>query len=86
MATMRLPTRWASRERRASTAGIAALVGIAIPSASTRHAIVEAVPIVMQWPAERLIPASASRKSSADIIPQRTSSLNFHTCVPEPMS
>src|SRR2546427_669913 len=35
---------------RASTAGIAALPGMPTPSASTIEAIVEAVPMVMQWP------------------------------------
>ena len=35
---------------RVGTAGIAALPGSDMPSASTMLAIVEAVPIVMQWP------------------------------------
>ena len=65
---------------------MAALVGIAMPRASTRQAMVDAVPMVMQWPFDRLIPASASWKSASGMRPQRTSSLNFHTCVPEPIA
>src|SRR5258706_13378895 len=57
-----------------------------MPSASTMLAMVEAVPMVMQWPAERDMQASASMKSASDILPARTSSLNDHTLVPEPMS
>src|SRR5204863_1078477 len=66
--------------------GIAALPGMPMPSASTMLAMVEAVPIVMQWPAERDMQASASMKSASDILPARTSSLNDHTLVPEPIS
>ncbi len=49
-------------------------------------AMVEAVPMVMQWPAERDMQDSASMKSASDILPARTSSLNDHTLVPDPMS
>src|SRR5262245_40246590 len=59
---------------------------MAIPSASDIQAIVEAVPIVIQCPADRLMHDSASRKSLRAIAPERTSSLNFHTLVPEPIS
>ena len=45
---MRRPVIRASTLRRESTAGIAALVGSPMPSASTIDAIVDAVPIVMQ--------------------------------------
>ena len=48
MATIRLPASWATSKRRASTAGQDADPGICIPSASATHAIVDAVPIVMQ--------------------------------------
>ena len=48
IATMRRPAIRASTRRRESTAGIAALVGNPMPSASTIEAIVDAVPIVMQ--------------------------------------
>ena len=42
----------AAAARRASTAGIAALPGSDMPSASTTAAMVEAVPISLQWPAD----------------------------------
>ncbi len=57
-----------------------------MPSASAMLAMVEAVPMVMQWPWLRDWPASASKKSSQVFWPPRTSSENFHTIVPEPMS
>src|SRR5580698_10800277 len=50
------------------------------------HAIVEAVPIVLQVPAERDMPASADMNSCSVILPALTCSLNCHTTVPEPMS
>ena len=46
-----------------------------MPSASTMLAMVEAVPMVMQWPAERDMQASASMNSSSVMLPARTSSL-----------
>src|SRR5438270_2433041 len=49
------------------------------------HAIVEAVPITMQCPAEHDIHDSASMKSSQLILPARTSSLIVHTFVPDPI-
>ena len=61
ISTMRLPARCPKRLRRASGPGIAAPLGSVSPTASTMQAIVEAVPMVMQWPSEREIPASASR-------------------------
>ena len=62
-----------------------AFCGIPMPSASTMQAIVEAVPMVMQWPAERDMQDSASIKSAQLILPARTSSLICHTAVPDPM-
>src|SRR5215468_8842525 len=64
---------------------MAAFIGNPIPIASTTLAIVEAVPIVIQWPAERLMQLSASWKSHNGIAPLRTSSLNFQTAVPDPI-
>ena len=55
-----------------------------MPSASTMLAMVEAVPIVLQDPAERDIEASASTNSSAVISPAFTASENFQRWVPEP--
>ena len=76
---------WASALRRESAAGMAALVGSAMPSDSDMLAIVDAVPIVMQWPTERDMHASASMNSRIDMSPARTMSSNFHTWVPEPI-
>ena len=49
-------------------------------------AIVDAVPIVMQWPCERCMQLSASWNSSSVILPARSSSRHRQTSVPEPMS
>ena len=86
MSTMRRPENRQSTLRRESTAGIAALVGKPMPRASTIDAIVDAVPIVMQWPAERDMHASASVRSASFISPVFSISVNFQTWVPEPMS
>ena len=86
ISTMRRPVSRASTLRRESTAGIAALVGSAMPSASTIDAIVDAVPIVMQWPAERDMHDSTSAMSDSCISPVFSIAVNFQTCVPEPMS
>ena len=48
-------------------------------------AMVEAVPIVMQWPAERDMALSAAMKSRTEMTPARTSSDSLQTSVPEPM-
>ena len=56
-----------------------------MPRASTMHAMVEAVPIVIQWPAERDMQDSASAKSSQLMFPARTSSLICQTLVPDPI-
>jgi len=86
ISTMRAPDRCASTWRRASTAGIAALCGRLVPSASAMQAIVDAVPIVLQVPAERDMPASAARNSLSLSVPALTCSDSRHTAVPEPMS
>ena len=72
--------------RRESGAGIAAFCGRLRPSASTCVAIVEAVPMTMQTPVERLMLVCASMKLSRLMRPARISSLKRHTSVPEPMS
>ena len=69
------PAASATCERRESTAGIAAAPGSVRPSASVTHAIVEAVPIVMQWPFERDIEFSISTNSVSVMRPARRSSL-----------
>jgi len=68
------PADSATCARRESTAGIAAAPGSVSPSASVTHAIVEAVPIVMQWPFERDIAFSISSNSTSVIRPARSSS------------
>ena len=55
-----------------------------MPSASAMHAIVDAVPIVLQCPLLRIVADSESRKASGDSVPARTSSLSCHTDVPQP--
>src|SRR5581483_12259937 len=76
----------ASTLRRASGAGIAAFPGSPTPSVSTMLAMVEAVPIVLQWPCERDMHDSASKKSSRESLPARTISDICQTPVPEPRS
>ena len=49
-------------------------------------AMVEAVPMVMQWPFERCMHDSAATNSSIGISPARTFSDICHTPVPEPRS
>jgi len=48
-------------------------------------AIVEAVPIVLQWPLLRIIADSLCRRSSSVISLARTSSTKRHTSVPHPI-
>src|SRR2546426_7006666 len=84
--TMRRPAMRERPSRRASTGGIAALPGMPTPSASIIDPIVEAVPIVMQWPCERCMQDSASWNSSSVILPARRSSDIDQVLVPEPMS
>ena len=65
---------------------MAALCGSEVPSDSAMQAIVDAVPIVLQVPAEREWPASAARKSCIVIWPPLACSCSCQTAVPEPMS
>ena len=60
MSTMRRPVSLAMRAWRESAAGIEAAPGSVKPSASAADVIVDAVPIVMQWPGERAMPSSIS--------------------------
>jgi hypothetical protein len=55
-----------------------------MPSASTTEAMVEAVPITMQWPFERCMQPSASLSCSSVMLPARRSAKRRHTSVPEP--
>ena len=83
---MRLPAACASASRRLSAAGRPALPGSVMPSASATQAMVDAVPIVLQWPRLRIIADSARRRSARAIRPARTSSLISQTPVPQPRS
>ena len=85
ISTIRRPATCARTPRRESTAGIAALWGKPRPSASTMAAIVEAVPMVMQCPAERDMQDSAWKNSCSVILPVLSSALKRQTSVPEPM-
>ena len=58
--------------------------GRVIPSASAALVIVDAVPIVMQWPGERAMPLSTSSHSSSVILPARNSAQYFQESVPLP--
>src|SRR5205085_11191000 len=49
------------------------------------EAMVDAVPITMQWPCERCMQLSASWNSSCVICPARSCSESDHVLVPEPM-
>ena len=84
MSTMRLPVRVAITAWRESAAGIEAAPGSVMPSASAALVIVEAVPIVMQWPGERAMPCSISSQSLSVILPARSSAQYFQTSLPEP--
>src|SRR2546422_8935096 len=57
-----------------------------MPRASAIEAIVDAVPMTMQWPDERDMQDSASQSSSSDIRPARRSAQSRQASVPEPSS
>src|SRR6266853_1001638 len=83
---MRRPDISASAMRRESAAGIAALPGRVMPSVSAIEAMVDAVPITMQCPAERERQDSISQNSSSLRRPARRSAQKRQLSVPEPMS
>ena len=78
------PVAWDLSSSAASGAGVPAVPGSVMPRASATHAIVDAVPIVLQWPLLRIMADSEARNSCADRFPARTSSLSCHTPVPQP--
>ena len=55
-----------------------------MPSASTAAVMVEAVPMVMQWPGERAMPSSTPCQSSSVMLPARSSAQYFQVSDPEP--
>ncbi len=57
-----------------------------MPSASTIDAIVDAVPMTMQWPDERDMQLSASQSSSSLSRPARRSAHSRQRSVPDPSS
>ena len=74
ISTIRRPQAAAMRLWFASTAGIDEAPVSVMPSASTAAVIVEAVPIVMQWPCERAMPSSSSRQAHSPSSPAWRSS------------
>ena len=75
---------WAASSSRLSAAGVPATPGTTVPNASATSAIVDAVPMVLQWPRLRIIADSERVNSSAERVPARTSSHNRQTSVPQP--
>ena len=67
-----------------STAGIEEAPGRVSPMASAIAVMVEAVPIVMQMPAERAMPPCTPSHSSSVMLPARRSSQYFQASEPEP--
>ena len=84
MSTARLPVSVAMAAWRESGAGIDAAPGRVKPIASAALVMVEAVPMVMQWPGERAMPCSISCQSFSVMLPARNSAQYFHVSEPEP--
>ena len=63
---------------------MAAQPGNDMPSASANAFMVEAVPMVLQWPIDGAEADAISRNSSLSMRPAASSSRAFHTTVPEP--
>ena len=80
--TIRRPAATAMRGWSESAAGIEAAPGMVRPRASTAEVIVEAVPIVMQWPGDDAMRSSTDSQSSSVIRPARSSSQYFQTSEP----
>src|SRR5579864_1821438 len=63
---------------------MAAHPGNDMPSASASAFMVEAVPMVLQWPADGADAAATSMNSLSSMRPVANSSRAFHTAMPEP--
>src|SRR5215472_13552319 len=63
---------------------MAAQPGSVRPSASASAFMVEAVPMVLQWPADGADAAAISTNSLLSMRPAASSSRAFHTAMPEP--
>src|SRR5580698_5818572 len=85
ISTMRAPHADAMRTCAESAAGIDEAPVSDSPIASTMAVIVEAVPMVLQVPMERVMLDSSSIRSSPLIFPSRYSSQYFLVCVPAPV-
>src|ERR1700743_123004 len=84
MSTMRAPQADAMRTCAESAAGIDEAPVSVRPMASTIEVMVDAVPMVLQVPMERVMLDSSSMRSSGVIFPSRYSSQYFLVCVPAP--
>src|SRR3977135_2886906 len=84
ISTARLPVAVAIFAWWESAAGIDAEPGRERPSASAAEVMVDAVPIVMQWPCERAMPSSISAQSFSVIVPSRSSAQYLRESLPEP--
>src|SRR3989441_10681021 len=82
--TARLPVAVAIFAWWESAAGIDAAPGSARPSASAAEVMVDAVPMVMQWPGERAIPSSISSQSFSVIAPALSYAQYLRESLPEP--
>ena len=82
ISTMRRPLSSAKAMRRESGAGMAADPGSDMPSASATMAIVDAVPMTVQWPALRTMQPSISCNSSGETWPMRYRSKILRPSVP----
>src|SRR5215510_1446222 len=81
---MRLPVSYAIWPRSRYGAGIAAQPGNESPSTSATAFIVDAVPIVLQWPSEGADAAAASRNCFSLISPAASLRRERQITVPEP--
>ena len=84
ISTIRRPLSVAIRAWRASAAGIDTAPGSVKPSASAAEVMVDAVPMVMQWPGERAMPSSSSCHCCSVTLPARFSAQYFQTSDPLP--
>src|SRR5438876_11197820 len=84
ISTMRRPVAEAMTACGESAAGIDAAPGSVNPSASAALVIVDAVPIVMQWPGDRALPWSISPQSCSVLLPARSSAQYFRASEREP--
>ena len=83
-ATARAPVASAARSRSACTAGIAAVPGSVMPSASAMAAMVEAVPMTAQVPAVVTSRPSTASISGLPSLPARNCTQNLRQSVQAP--